>query len=162
MSNSLWPHGLQYSRFSYPSLSPRVCSDSYILSQWCHSTISSIYSLFPLAFNHSQHQGLFQWVISSYQVASIGASASALIFPMNTQGWFPLGRTDFISLMSKGLSRVFHSTRIQKHQFFGTHFFMIQPLYLYMTTGKTVTLTRWTFVSKVMSLLFIISAIISE
>ena len=86
---------------------------------------------------------------------SIGVSASASVLPMNIQGWFPLGRTGWISLQSKGLSRVFFTTTVQKHQFFGTQSsVMVQLSHPYMTTGKTTTLTRWTFVGKVMSLLF--------
>ena len=72
---------------------------------------------------------------------------------MNIQDWFPLGWTGWISLQSKGLSRVSSNTTVQKHQFFGSQF-IVQPLYPYMTTGKTIALTRWTFVGKVMSLLF--------
>ena len=71
----------------------------------------------PPAFCLSQHQGLFQWVSSFYQVAKVSALASVL--PMNIQGWFPLGWTGWISRQSKGRSRVFSNTRVQKHQFFG-------------------------------------------
>ena len=71
----------------------------------------------PPTFNLSQHQGLFQWVGSSGG-RSIGASASASVLPMNIQDWFPLGLTGLISLQSKGLSRVFSNTTVQKHQFF--------------------------------------------
>ena len=74
----------------------------------------------PPAPNPSQHQSLFQWVNSAWGGQSIGVSASALVLPMNTQDWSPLGWTDWISLQSKGLSRVFSSTTVQKHQFFGT------------------------------------------
>ena len=75
----------------------------------------------PLAFNLSQHQGLFQWVRSSHQVVKvIAVSASASVLPMNIQDWFPLGWTGWISLLSKGLSRVFSNYTAQKHQFFGT------------------------------------------
>ena len=74
---------------------------------------------------------------------------------MNTQDWSPLGWTGWISLQSKGLSRVFSNTTVQKHQFFGTQLsFTVQLSHPYMTTGKTIALTRWTFVGKVMSLLF--------
>ena len=74
----------------------------------------------PPTFDLSQHQGLFKWVSSSHQVAKeIGASASASVLPMNIQDWFPLGWTGWISLQSKGLSRVFSNTTVQKHQFFG-------------------------------------------
>ena len=73
----------------------------------------------PPAFNLSQHQGLFQWVSSLHQVAKvIGVSASASVLPMNTQDWFPLGWTGWISLQSKGLSRVSFNTTVQRHQFF--------------------------------------------
>ena len=72
-------------------------------------------------FSLSQHQGLFQWVSSSNQVAKvIGVSALASVIPMNIQDWFPLGWTGLISLLSKGLSRVFYCTTVQKHQFFST------------------------------------------
>ena len=75
----------------------------------------------PPAFNLSQHQGLFQWVSFSHQVSrNIGVSASTSVLPMNIQDWFPLGWTGWISLQSKGLSRVFSNTAIQKHQFFST------------------------------------------
>ena len=86
---------------------------------------------------------------------SIGTSASASVLPMNIQHWFPLGLTGLISLQSKGLWRVFSGTTIRKHQFFSTHpFLMTKFSYLYMTKGKTTALILWTFVSKVMFLLF--------
>ena len=84
---------------------------------------------------------------------SIGVSASASVLPMNIQDRFPLGLTGWISLQSKGLSRVFSNTTVQKHQFFRA-FFMVQLSHSYMTTEKTIALTRWTFVDKIMSLLF--------
>ena len=85
----------------------------------------------------------------------IGVSSSASVLPMNIQDRFPLGWTAWISLLSKGLSRVFSNTVVQKHQF-SRHsaFFIVQLLHSYMTTGKTIVLTRWAFVGKVMSLLF--------
>ena len=73
---------------------------------------------------------------------SIGASASAFVRPVNFQDWFPLGLTGLISLQSKGLSRVFSNTTVQEHQFFSTVFFMVQLLHPYMTTEKTIALTR--------------------
>ena len=86
---------------------------------------------------------------------SIGVSALASVLPMNTQNWSPLGWTGWISLQSKGLSRGFSNTTVQKHQFFGSRaFFRVQLSHPYMTTGKTIALTRWTFIGKVMSLLF--------
>ena len=85
---------------------------------------------------------------------SIGASASAIVLPVNIQGSFPLGLTGWISLQSKGLSRVFSNTRGQKHHLWCSAFFMAQPTNPYMTTGKTTALTIQTFAGKVMSLLF--------
>ena len=120
MSDSLQPHGLQHASFPCPSLSPGVCSNSSPLSWWCHPTISSSFILFSSCLQSSLVSGPFPvnpLFISSGQ--SIRGSASVL--PMNIQGWFPLGQTGLISLLSKGLSRVFSSTTIWKHQFFGTH-----------------------------------------
>ena len=121
MSNSLLPHGLQQDRLPCPSPSPRVCSNSCPLSQWCHPTISS--SVVPIS-SHLQSfpaSGSFpmSWLFPSGG-QSIGASASASVLPKNIQGWFPLGQTGLNSLLSKGLSRVFSSTTVQNHQFFGT------------------------------------------
>ena len=120
MSNSLQPHGLQHVRFPYPSLSPRVCLNSCPLSWWCHPTISS--SVVPFfshlwSFPASGSFPMSQVFTSGGQ--SIGISSSASILPMNIQDWFPLGWTGWISLQSKGLSRVFSNTTVQKHQFFG-------------------------------------------
>ena len=86
---------------------------------------------------------------------SIGVSASTSVLPMNTQDWSPLGWTGLISLQSKGLSRIFSNTTVQKASVLQySAFFIIQLSHPYMTTGKTIALTRWTFVGKVMSLLF--------
>ena len=94
-----------------------------------------------------------QFFASSGQ--SIGVSASTSVHPMNIQDWFPLGWTGWISLQSKGLSRVFSSTTVQKPSSFQClALFIVQLSRPYMTTGKTIALTRWTFVGKVMSLLF--------
>ena len=86
---------------------------------------------------------------------SIGVSARESVLPMNIQDWLPLGLTGWISLQSKGLSRFFSNTTFQKQQFLWcSAFFIVQLSYPYMTTGKTIALTRWTFVGKVMCLLF--------
>ena len=108
------------------------------------------------AFNLAQHQDLFQCVSSSYQVATV-LDFSFNISPSNEySGLIPSGLTCLISLHFKGLSRVFSSITVQKHQLFGAqHFFIVQLSHPYMTTGKTIALTRQTFVGKVMSLLFI-------
>ena len=85
---------------------------------------------------------------------NIGVSASASVLAINIQDWFPWGWTGWISLQSKGLSRVFSNTTVQKHQFFGAQLSSQSNSHPYMTTGKTIALARWTFVGKVMSLLF--------
>ena len=85
---------------------------------------------------------------------SVGVSALTLVFPMNTQEWSTLGWTGQISLQSKGLSGVFSNTTVQKHQFFSAQLSYKEFIYLYMTTGKIIALTRWAFVDKVKSLLF--------
>ena len=119
VSNSLQPRGLQYTRLLCPSLSPGVCSNSCLLSRWCHPTISSSVTLFSClqSFPASGSFPVSQLVTSCGQ--SIGALLSALVFPMNIQGWCPLGLTALILLQSKVLLRVFSSTAVRKHQFFG-------------------------------------------
>ena len=121
VSDSLWPHGLQHTRLPCPSPTPGTCSNSCPLSRWCHPTISS--SVVPFSsclqsFSSSRSFLMSQLFTSVDQ--TIRTSASVL--PMNIQGWFPLGWTGWISLQSKGLSRVFSNTTVQKHQFFGTLF----------------------------------------
>ena len=113
---TLPPHGLQHARLPCPSPTPRAYSNSCPLSRWGHPTISSCVVPSPPAFNFSQRHGFFQWVSSSHQVAKVLASTSVL--PMNIQDRFPLGWTGWISLYSKGLSRVFSNTTVQEHQFF--------------------------------------------
>ena len=106
----------------------------------------------PPTFNLSQHQGLFQWVSSSHQLAKVLELQHQSFQWVNIQDWFPLGLTDWISLQSKGHSRFFSNTTVQKHQFFSSQLSLwSNPC---MTIGKTISLTRRTFVSKVMSLLF--------
>ena len=102
LSNSLWPHESQHARPPCPSPTPGVHWDSHPSSQWCHPASGS-----------SQMSQLFT---SGGQ--SIGVSASASVLPMNTQDWSPLGWNSWISLQSKGLSRVFSNTTVQKHQFY--------------------------------------------
>ena len=153
MSNSLRPHGVHYARLPCPSPTPGADSNSCPPSRWCHSTISS--SVIPFfsclqSFPASGSFHMSQVFASGGQ--SIGVSASASVLPMNIQDWFPLGWTGLISLQSKGLSRVFSNTTVQKHQFFSAQVFQIS--HPSMTTGKTKALTRRTFVGKIMSLLF--------
>ena len=119
VSDSLWPHGLQHTRLPCPSPTPGAYSNSCPLCQWCHPTVSS--SVIPLSsclqsFPASGSLPVSQFFTSGGQ--SIGVSASTSVLPMNIQDWFPLGWTGWISLLSKGLSRVFSNTTVQKHQFF--------------------------------------------
>ena len=119
MPDSLRTHGLQHARLPSPSPTPRVYSDSCLLSRWCHPTISS--SVIPFSCLQScPASGSFPMSQFSSGGQSIGVSASASVLPMNIQDWSPLGWSDWISLQSKGLSRVFSNTTVQKHQFFGT------------------------------------------
>ena len=120
------------------------------LSQWCHPTISSSVVPFSSCLQSFPASGSFL-MSQSFASGDQSIRASVSVLPMNIQDWIPLGWTGLISLQSKGLSRVFSNTTVQKHQFFGTQvFFMVQLSYPYMTTGKTIALTRQTFVSKVM------------
>ena len=151
MSNSLRPHGLQHPRLPCP-VSP---GDSRPLAQWCYDYSSHpLLPSSPFVFRLAQHQGLFQWVGSVSSGQSIGASVSASVLPMNIQGWFPLGWTGWISLQSKGLSRVFSNTVVWNHQFFGAQPSSSPSLTFVCATGKAIALTMQTFVGKVMSLLF--------
>ena len=114
MSNSLWPNGLQHTRPPCPPPTPRVYSNSCPLSWWCHPIISSSVVPFSSWLQSFPASGSFlrsQFFSSGGQ--SIGASASASVLPMNTQDWSPLGWTGWISLQSKGLSRVFSNTTVQ-------------------------------------------------
>ena len=123
MSNSLRPYGLQHARSPCPSATPRVYSNSCALSWWCHPTISS--SVIPFSSHHqsfpaSGSSPMSQFFTSGGQ--SIGVSASTSVLPINIQDLFLLGWTGWISLQSKGLSRVSSNTTVQRHQFFGTQF----------------------------------------
>ena len=121
VSHSLRPHGLQHSRPPCPSPTPGVYPNSCPLSRWCHSTISSSvvpFSSCPQSFPASGSFAMSQLFTSGSQ--SIGVSASTSVLPVNTQDWSPLGWTGWISLQSKGLSRVSSNTTVQKHQFFCT------------------------------------------
>ena len=151
MSDSLQPHESQHARPPCPSPTPGVYANPCPSSRWCHPTIlssvvpfSSHLQSFPASGSFPMSH-LFPW-----GGQSIGVSASASVLPMNTQVWSPLGWTGWISLQAKGFSRVFSNTTVQKHQFFSAQL----SSHPYLTTGKTIALTRQTFVGKVMSLLF--------
>ena len=129
--------------------------DSCPLSQWCDLTISSSVIPFSSCLQSFPASGSFpmtQFFASGGQ--SMGVSASTSVPPMNIEDWSPVGWTGWISLLSKGPSRVFSNTTVQKHQFFSTQLSLQSNSHPYKTTGKTIALTRQTFVGKVMSLLF--------
>ena len=118
LNNSLLPHGLQHARLPCPSPTPRACSNSCSSSRWCQPTISSSVVPFSSCLQTSPSSGSYpmnQFFASGGQ--SIGVSASASVLPTNIQDWFPLGLTGWISLLSKGPSRVFSNTIAQKHLF---------------------------------------------
>ena len=152
VSDSLWPHGPQHTRPPCLPPTPRVYPNSCPLSRWCHLTSSSFvvpFSSCPQSFPASGSFQMSQLFASGGQ--SIGVSVSTSVLPMNTQDWSPLGQTGWISLQSKGLLQ-HHSSKasILRH----SAFFIVQLSYPYMTTRKTIALTRQTFVGKVMSLIF--------
>ena len=141
VSNSLRPQGLQHTRPPCPSPTPGVYPNSCPLSQWCHPTISS--SVIHFSFLQTLP------ALGSFPMRQFYASFP----PKNTQGWSPSQWTGWISLQSKWLSGVFSNTTVQKHQFLGAQLSSRSNSHPYMTTEKTIALTRQTFVGKVMSLL---------
>ena len=154
MSDSLWPHGLQHTRPPCPSPTPRAYSNSCPSSRWYHPTISS--SVVPFSSCHQSFPASGSFQMSQLFASggqSIGLSASAVVLPMNIQYWFPLRWTGWISLLSRGLSKSFLQHHSSKASIlWHSAFFLVQLSHPYMTTGRT--LTRQTFVGKVMSLLF--------
>ena len=152
MSASLRPHGLQLTRLPCPSPTPGAYSNSCPSSWWCHPTISSSVIPFSSCFQYFPASGslpISQFFASDDQ--SIGASASPSVLPRNIQDWFPLGLTGFISFPVQGTLR----SLLQHHSskaliLWHSAFFIVQLSHPYMTTGKTMALTIWTFVSKVM------------
>ena len=121
MSDSLQPHGLQYARLPCPPPSPRACLNLCSLSWWYYLTISSSAVLFSFGLQSFPASGSFpvSWLFASGG-QSIRSAASAVVLLMSIHHWLPLGLTGLISLQSKGLSRVFSSTTVRKHQFFST------------------------------------------
>ena len=149
--NSLWPHGLQHARPPWPSPTPGVYSKSRLLSQYCHPTISRSVVPFSSCLQSFPASGSFQMSqLFTSGGQSIGVSASTSVLPMNTQHWSPLGWTGWISLQSKGLSRVFSHTTVQKHRFFSLSFLYSPTL----TSIHDYWKNRQIFVGKVMSLFF--------
>ena len=154
MSNSLRPHGLKHAKPPCPSPSPSVYSNSCSLSWWCHPTIST--SVIPFSSHLQSFAASVSFPVSQFFASggwSIGVSASASVLPMNIQAWFPLGWTgDFLAVQGTLKSLLqHHSSKASILQRLA--FFIVQLSHPYMTTGKTIALTRRTFVGKVMSLL---------
>ena len=153
VTDSLRPHGLQHARLPFPSPSPSACSNSCPSSQWCHPTISPSVIPFSSSLQSFPVSGAFpmsQFFASGGE--SIGVSASASVLPMNTQDF----RIDWLNLFAvqgtlKSLLQ-HHSSKASI--LWCSAFFIVQFSHPYVTTGKTIALTRWTFVGKVMSLLF--------
>ena len=116
----LRPQGLQHARLPCPSPTPGAYSNSCALIWWCHPTISSTLPPFSSCLQSFPASGSFQMIhFFASGGRSIGVSATVSVLPKNIQVWFPLGWTGWIFFHSKGLSRVFPSTKVQKHQFFG-------------------------------------------
>ena len=123
---------MQHASLIYPPLSPGVCSDSCSLTWWCYLTTATPTTLFTFCLQSFPASGSFlmsQLITSGGQ--NIEASASASVFPMNIQGWFPLALAGLTSLQSKRFSRVFSSTTICKHQFFGTQLSLWSNSHIY-------------------------------
>ena len=121
MPDSLWPHGMKHASLPWPSPTPGAYSDSCSSSWWCHLTISSSVIPFSSCLQSFPASGSFQIrQLFASGGQSIGVSASTLVLPVYIQGWFSLVLTSWISLLSKGCSRVFSNNTVQKHQFFGT------------------------------------------
>ena len=155
VSNSLWPHGVEHTRLPCPWLTLGVCSNSCLLSRWCHRAISSLVAPFFSCLQSFPASGSFQWVHSSHQVAKVSElQLQHQSFQVLTQSWFHLGLTGLISLLSKGtLKSLLQNHNLKASILWRSAFFMVQLSHSYMTTGKTIALTRRTFVGKVMSLL---------
>ena len=154
MYDSLWPRALQHAGLPVHQQLPELAKTHFHPVGDAIQPSHPLLSPSPPAFSLSQHQGLLMSQFFASGGQSIGASASASVLPMNIQNWLPFGLTSLVSLQSKGLSRVFSNTTVQKHQFFGTQLSLWSNSYSYMTSGETIALTRWTSVGKVMSLLF--------
>ena len=146
MSDSLWSHGLQHARPPCPSPTCRAYSNSCPLSWWCHPTVSPFSRL--QSFPASESFPVSQFFTSGGQC--IGASASVLL--MNIQDWFPLGLTGYLLAVQGTFNSLQHHSS-KASVLWGSAFFIVQLSHPYMTTGKTIALTRWIFVGKVMSLL---------
>ena len=153
MPDSLGPHGLQHARLPCPSPTLRACSNSCPSSRWCHPTIS--FSVVPFSSCLQSLPASKSFLTSQFFTSgsqNIGASASASILPMNIQDWFPLGLTGFDLLaVYRTLKSLLQHHSSKESVLRGSAFIMVHFSHPYMTTGKTIALTRWAFVGKVMS-----------
>ena len=152
MASSLWPHRLQHDRLFCPLLSPGVCSSSCALNRWCHPTVSSSVAPFSSclqSFPASMPFPVSRLFISGGQ--SIEASASASVLPMNIQGWFPLGLTGLIS--QEILRNLFQHHNLQASILWHSAFLMVQLTSVH-DYWETTALTIWTFISRVILLLW--------
>ena len=153
-SRSVMSHKLQYTRPPCPSPTPRVHSKSHPSSQWCHpATSSSVvpFSSCPQSLPASESFPVSQ--LFTWGGQSTGLLALASFLPKNTQGWSPSEWAGWISLQSKGLSRVFSNTTVEKHQFFGAQLYSHSNSHIHTWLLEKKALTRRTFVCKVMSML---------
>ena len=156
VSVSSRPHEPQHTRPPCPSPTPRVYSNSCPLSQWCHPTISS--SVVPLSSHLQSFLGSRSFPISQLFASgdqSIGASTLATVLPMNIQSWFPLGLTGLISFaVQETLKGLLQHHSLKASILWQPAFLIVQLSQPYVNTGETIALTIWTFVSKVMTLIF--------
>ena len=143
VSDSLQPHGLQHTSLPCPSRIPGACSNSCPSSQWCYPTISSSVIPFSSRLQSFPASGSFP-VSQCFALGGIGVAASASVLPMNIQDWFPLGFPGLLSLQSKGLKSLLQRHSSKTSICWRSAFFIVQLSYPYMTTGKTIALTRRT------------------
>ena len=154
MSDSLPPYGLQHARLPYPSPTPRACSNSCLSSRWYHPIISSSVASFSSCLQSFPASGSFlrSWLFA-WSGQSTGASASASVLPKNIQDWSPLGWTGW-SPCKETLKSLLQHHSSKASILWRSAFFMVQLSHPYKNTGKTISLTIWTFVGKLMSLFF--------
>ena len=161
VSDSLRPHEPPHTRPPCPSQTPGVYPNPGPSSCWCHPAISSSVVLFSSCLQSFPASGSFPMSqLSAWDGQNIGVSVSTSVLPMNTQDWSPLGWTGWISFQSKGLKSLLQHHSPKASILLWSAFFTVQLSHPYMTTGKTIALTRWTFVGKVMFLLLNILSVL--
>ena len=144
-------HGLQHARAHCPSLAPRICPSSYPMNRWCHQPSHPLLPSSPLALNLSQHQDLFQWVSFLHQVAKV-LELQLSVSPSNEYSGLISFRMDWLDLLAvQGtLKNLFQYHSLKASILWHSAFFIVQLSHPYVTTGKTIALTRWTFVGKML------------